>query len=407
MRFRNAITKLFGNVKNYLSTAWKELGTYTSYFSSFGTDIYANEIVRACIRAKAEHSSKSNVRVLKDGDNERVPGNKALQRMIQQRPNIYMNGKDFIYKVRTMLEINNIVFIYIQRDAFGKCIGLYPMPKATYEAVDVGGELYIKFSFNGNGMVTTLSWEDLAVLRKDYNGSDVFTDSNDAILTSLDLLNTTNEGMANAIKSTANLRGILKSTKAMLSPEDAKAQKDRFVSDYMTMANGSGIASLDSTLDFKELNIQPQIANYKSIEELRNNIYRYFGVNEEIIMSKAKTDMWQAFYEGQIEGFLLALSLELTNKIFTISQKNAGYEIIFEANRLDYISIENKLAFVALVDRGAMTPNRWAAMFGLPPQPGGEFPVRRLDTAPTNQTADSVDDNNADDNNGGNEDDKQ
>ena len=60
------------------------------------------------------------------------------------------------------------------------------------------------------------AWDDLAVLRKDYNTSDIFGDSNSSISSSLELLNTTNEGMANAIKSTANLRGILQSKKAML-----------------------------------------------------------------------------------------------------------------------------------------------------------------------------------------------
>ena len=158
-----------------------------------------------------------------------------------------MNGKDFIYKVRTLLEINNIVFVYINRDDTGRCIGLYPMPTAQYEAVDYMGNLYIKFIFP-NGKTMVQSWEDLAVLRKDYNSSDIWGDSNDAIFTSLDLLNTMNQGTANAIKSTANLRGILISKKAMLSPEDAKKQKDQFVKDYMDMTtNGSGIASLSHT----------------------------------------------------------------------------------------------------------------------------------------------------------------
>ena len=59
----------------------------------------------------------------------------------------------------------------------------------------------------------------------------------------------------------------------MLSGPDKKRLKDEFVIDYMNMANGSGIASLDSTQEFVPIALQPQIANYKNIEELRNNIY--------------------------------------------------------------------------------------------------------------------------------------
>lgn len=369
MKFRNAIKSIFGGIKSYITSAWREIGGFTSRFSSFGGDIYANEVVRACIRTLAEHTSKANVKVLRDG----MQGDKRLQRMIQYRPNIYMNGKDFLYKVRTLLEINNVVFIYIMRDDFGKCIGLYPMPTAQLEAVEAAGGLYIKFNFP-SGTTMVHSWEDLAVLRKDYNTSDIWGDSNGAILTSLDLLNTTNEGMANAIKSTANLRGILKSTKAMLSPEDAKKQKDRFVSDYMTMTNGSGIASLDATQEFVPLNIQPQIANYKNVEELRMNIYRYFGVNEDAVLSKLSGDTWEAFYEAKIEPVLIALGLELTNKIFSNRERGFENEIIFESNRMQYMSTANKLALVQMVDRMAMTPNEWRQVMNMAPVPWGDEP---------------------------------
>lgn len=242
INFRNFINAIFGKNKNIVKEGvWREVGSFRSTFSNFGSDIYANEILRSCIRALAEHSSKANVKCIRRIDGGKVEGDKFLEKIIQYRPNVYMNGKDFIYKIRTRLEIDNTAFIFIQRNDFGKCIGLYPMPKAAYEVLDVGGELYIQFNFaNGNKIV--LSWEDLAVLRKDYNTSDIFGDSNTAIINSLELLNTTNQGLSNAIRSTANLRGILKSTKAMLDPSDVKRQKEEFVRDYMSIENEGGIA---------------------------------------------------------------------------------------------------------------------------------------------------------------------
>jgi len=369
VNFRNAIKAIFGGIKNYATSVWKEVGGYTARFSSFGTNVYANEVVRACIRTLAEHTSKANVKVLRNG----LAGDKRLQRMIQYRPNVYMNGKDFLYKVRTLLEINNVVFIYIMRDDLGKCVGLYPMPATQYEAVESGGELYIKFYYPNSTMVH--AWDDLAVLRKDYNTSDIWGDTNDAILTSLELLTTTSEGMANAIRSTANLRGILKTTKAMLSPDDAKKQKDRFVEDYMGLTNSSGIAMLDATQSFEPITIQPQIANYKSVEELRNNIYRYFGVNEEAILSKLSGDSWDAFYEARIEPVLIALGLELTNKIFSQRERGFENEIIFESNRMQYMSTANKLALTNFVDRAIMTPNEVREVLNLAPVPWGDKPM--------------------------------
>lgn len=380
MKIRNAIKSIFGGIKKYVTQSWREIGSYVSRFSSFGTDIYANEVVRACIRTLSEHTSKAHVKVLRSGE----AVDKRLQRVIQYRPNIYMNGKDFLYKVRTLLEINNIVFIYIMRDDFGKVVGLYPMPKADYEAVEVSGNLYIKFSFN-SGLIMTHSWDDLAVLRKDYNSSDIWGDDNSAILTSLDLLQTTSDGMANAIKSTSNLRGIIKSTKAMLSDEDVKNQRDRFVSDYLTMANGSGIASLDSTQTFTPLDLKPQIANYKNIEELRNNIYRYFGVNEDAVLSKLSGDTWEAFYEARIEPVLIALGLELTYKIFT--ERELGYEneIVFESERLKYASTSVKMSMVQLIDRGILTINEYRDILNLGKVEGGDVRVIRKEYAEANK----------------------
>lgn len=381
MRITSAIKALFGQIKNYVGTAWREVNGYFSKFTPFGRDIYANDVVRACVRALAEHTSKANVKVIRrDNNGERIDGDKHLQRLIQYRPNIYMNGKDFLYKVRTLLESYNTVFIYIKRDDTGRCIGLYPIPNCTADAIDVGGELYIKF-YLPDGTQLAASWEDLAVLRKDYNKSDIFGDTNEAILTSLELLNTTNQGMANAIKSTANLRGIIKSTKAMLSDEDVKDIQERFVKSYMTIANTSGVAALDSTQEFIPLELKPQIANYKNIEELRNNIYRYFGVNEDVLMSKVKGDEWEAFYESRLEPFLIALGLELTNKIFTDRERGFGNEIIFEANRLAYASTSAKMNMVQLVDRGVLTLNEYREILNLSPVEGGDIRIIRKEYA--------------------------
>lgn len=369
LTIKERIKSIFTNKEPAITSTWREIGSYQSYFTANNADLYASEVVRSCIRPLAEHTSKANVKVLRDG----VESDKRLQRMIQYRPNPYMNGKDFLYKVRTHLEINNVSFIYIMRDETSKCIGLYPMPKAAYAGKNYKDRLYIEFRFD-NGVKMIHSWDDLAVLRKDYNSSDLFGDSNSAIYNSLDLLNTTNEGMSNAIKSTANLRGILKSTKAMLSDDEVQKQKNRFVADYLAVTNTSGIAALDSTLDFTPVELKPHLANYKQIEELRNNIYRYFGVNEDVIQSKLTGDTWEAFYEAKIEPVLLALGLELTYKIFTDRELGFNNEIFFESNRMQYMSTSNKLELVQMVDRMAMTPNEWREVMNLAPVPWGDEP---------------------------------
>ena len=348
--------------------------------------------MRSCVRALAEHSSKANAKAIRYESDEQKPGDKRLEKMIQHKPNIYMNGKDFIYKVRTRLELDNNAFIYIQRDDFGKCVGLYPMPKATYQALDYGGKLFVEFKFlNGQKMVA--SWDDLAILRKDYESSDIFGTSNEPILTTLSLLSTTQQGLENAIESTANLRGIIKSTKTMLKPADLKLIRDKFVEDFMDVTNEGGIAALDASQEFEPISLNPTTANYKHIEELRNNVYRYFGVNDDILLSKAVGDSWQAFYESRLEPFLIALGLELTNKIFSDRERGFGNEIIFESNRMQYMSMADKMKLTDLVDRGIMSPNEVRRALNLAPYEGGDAIVRRLDTKPIDETDTKKEDN--------------
>lgn len=355
-------------------TTFKELGTYKATFGAFGKDIYKSDDVRTCIRALSEHTSKANPRCTV----------KRIERLLQLRPNRYMNGKDFLAKLRNYLEIKNTAFVFLNRDNKGDVIEFYPIPYASFEGLEYKDRLFIRFDFQGDSARRlVVPWEDLAVLRKDYVFSEIAGESNEPLLPTLDVISTMDKGLQNAVKSTANLRGILKSTKAMLSPETLKQQKDQFVKDYMDIENEGGIASLDATQDFKELNLKPTTATAEEASAYRERVYRYFGVNEKIIMSNYTESEYDAFYESRIEPFLVALSLELTYKIFTDREISFGAEVWYESNRLQYASAKTKIQMVALVDRGLMTPNEYRALFNMAPYEGGDEFVLRLDTAKT------------------------
>lgn len=382
MKERRSILDLFKKEKpNQTQTysTFKELGTFQAFFSAFGKDIYCSDDVRTCIRTLSEHTSKANPRC----------NVKEIERLLSLKPNKYMNGKDMLAKLRNILEIKNTAFLYIERDNLNKVIGFYPVPFQSFQAVEHNNRLFIKFEFAGDATDSlVVAWEDLAVLRKDYVYSDIFGESNKPLLPTLDVVNTIDAGLKNAVKSTANLRGILKSTKAMLSPEDVRKQKDTFVRDYMNIDNEGGIASLDATQEFKEINLKPTTATAEEAKAYRDRVYRYFGVNEKIITSNYTESEYDAFYESRIEPFLIALSLELTRKIFSDRELSYGNQIWFESNRLQYASAKTKISMVALVDRGLMTPNEYRALFNMSPYEGGDDFVLRLDTQKTGDSTD-------------------
>ena len=115
----------FKPLKSLKQAKWKELGAYTAQFYPFGNDMYKSDIVRSCIRPLAEHTSKANA----------VCTNKVIERILNMSPNMYMNGKDFLYKTRTLLELRNTVFIYIERDDRGAVKGFCPVPYTYFEGI--------------------------------------------------------------------------------------------------------------------------------------------------------------------------------------------------------------------------------------------------------------------------------
>lgn len=370
---------IFRPLKSAKQTRWKELGAYTAIFSPFGQNMWQSDLVRSCIRPIAEHTSKAHATCSKKPE---------IAKILNVSPNMYMNGKDFLAKIRLWLEIKNTAFIYIARDDTGKPTSFYPVPYASFEALDYLGGLYIKFQFNNS---TTrdyvFPWEDLAILRKDYYQSDIWGDDNAAILPKLDLINTAEQGVANAVRATANLRGILKSTKAMLSPESLKEQKEQFVTDYLNLENSGGIASIDASQDFIPITMNPSVTDSQTLKQLREDVYRYFGVNDKILTSDYNEEDMEAFYQSKIEPFLIAISEELTRKVFTKREQDLGNTIVYESNRMEYASNKTKLNMVQLVDRAIMTPNELRRAFNMAPYEGGDEYIRRLDTTPTGEEA--------------------
>lgn len=370
---------IFRPLKSAKQTRWKELGAYTAIFSPFGQNMWQSDLVRSCIRPIAEHTSKAHATCSKKPE---------IAKILNTNPNMYMNGKDFLAKVRLWLEIKNTAFIYIARDDTGKPTSFYPVPYASFEALEYLGGLYIKFQFNNStARDYVFPWDDLAVLRKDYYQSDIWGDDNSAILSKLDLINTAEQGVANAVRATANLRGILKSTKAMLSPDSLKEQKEQFVTDYLNLENSGGIASIDATQDFIPITMNPSVTDAQTLKQLREDVYRYFGVNDKILTSDYNEEDMEAFYQSKIEPFLIALSEEMTRKVFTRREQDLGNAIIYESNRMGYSSNKTKLNMVQLVDRGILSPNELRQMFNMAPYEGGDEYIRRLDTMPTGTEA--------------------
>jgi HK97 family phage portal protein len=353
-------------------TTLRMLNGFAPIFTSTSTDAYDSDIVRSAVDAIARNAAKLRPKHVRRKDGQVQLTESNLERLLAVRPNPHMDAYSFLYKVVTQLYMKNNSFIFIDWDSTGGVRALYPINAPTVQLMESKGEIFAKFMFLG-GQQIVLPYSDLIHLRRFFYSNDLYGETSErALMPTLDLIHTTDEGIKNAVKSSAYLRGLLKFSN-MLKPEDMKRQRDLFISDYMDITNNGGIAATDAKADYIELKNDPKMVDEKVMQAAKTKVFNYFGVNESIIKSDYSEDQWNAFYESTIEPIAIQLSLEFTSKLFTSKEQGYGNEIIFESNRLQYASNKTKVEVVTmLVDRGMMSLNQGLEVFNLPPIEGGE-----------------------------------
>lgn len=348
------------------------MGNYDAVFTAFNGDIYSSDIVRACIHTFATHAAKAQAKHIRKVDGMVQTLNSEIEYLLTKRPNPHMSAYDFVYKVATQRENNNNAYVLIQSE-MGRVTGLYPIDYSTLETLEYNNETYVRFIFR-NGKQLTVPYSDVIHLRKFFNKDDMYGESNySALYQALEVINVTNQGISNMVKSSANIRGILKFSTSMLSAKDLKQQRDDFITDYLDINNNGGVVATDTKADYIPITNEPKIIDAGQMELLESKIYNYFNTNKAIVTSKFTDEEWAAYYESVLEPFFIQFGLELTTKIFTKKELSHGNEIIFTTNKLQYATVEKKLSVVtSLVDRGMMSINQGLEVFNLPPVEDGD-----------------------------------
>jgi len=357
---------------------------------------YEADVVRSAVDAIARNTAKLKPKHIRRVGKEIIPIGGQVERLLQVRPNPHMNAYDFLYKVITNLMLDNNVFIYPVWQN-GTLTALWPVNCGQAEFLEDNNKtIFLRFYFN-MGEQAVLPYSEILHLRRHFYRSDMLGENNKAINSTLEAVLTSNQGIGQAIKTSANLRGILK-YQGLLKEADIKANKERFVNEFMTVSNSGGVAALDSKADYVELKNDPKIVNAAQMKELRDNVYRYFGVNENIVMGNYNEDQWDAFYESTIEPLAVQMSLEFTGKLFTDRERGRGNEIIFEANRLQYASTKTKVTMIKeMMPLGLFTTNQALEIFNLAPVEGGDKRIVSLnyvDASKANLYQVGQDDNN-------------
>ena len=356
-----------------------------NYISWNGT-IYDSDIVRSCIRPKVKATGKLVAKHLRDvvdaeGHHELKVNPSNAIRFILDEPNPLMTGQMLQEKLATQLCLNSNAFALIIRDDYGSPMEIYPIIARTVDAVyDSAGRLRLKFTLNNN-KVYEFPYEDIIHLRQDFNENDIFgTPIAPVLVPLLDVVTTTDQGVINAIKNSSIIRWLLKFTNSMRK-EDLKSQAKDFADNFLATSEGMGVAAVDAKADAQQINPTDYVPNAAQMDRTTKRIFDLFNTNDAIVSSKYTEEQYNSYFDAEVEPVLIQLGGEYTRKLFTRRERVFGNKIVFEASAWDSASISTKLNLQAMVDRGALTPNEWRATLNLAPVPGGDDPIRRLDTA--------------------------
>ena len=356
-----------------------------NYISWNGT-IYDSDIVRSCIRPKVKATGKLVAKHLRDvvdaeGHHELKVNPSNAIRFILDEPNPLMTGQMLQEKLAAQLCLNSNAFALIIRDDYGSPMEIYPIIARTVDAVyDSAGKLRLKFTMNNN-KVYEFPYDDIIHLRQDFNENDIFgTPIAPVLVPLLDVVTTTDQGVINAIKNSSIIRWLLKFTNSMRK-EDLKSQAKDFADNFLATSEGMGVAAVDAKADAQQINPTDYVPNAAQMDRTTKRIFDLFNTNDAIVSSKYTEEQYNSYFDAEVEPVLIQLGGEYTRKLFTRRERVFGNKIVFEASAWDSASISTKLNLQAMVDRGALTPNEWRATLNLAPVPGGDDPIRRLDTA--------------------------
>lgn len=348
------------NNANNMNESLTTFTTRAPIFSSFQGSIYEMELTRSIIHAKAKHTAKLS---------PHIEGNayKELANTLKFKPNEFQSTYDFLYRLRTLYEVDTYAFIIpLMSDDNLSIKGFYPLKSEQVEIMEYNGVVFLKYSFL-DGTKAAIEYDRVGVLSKMNYRQDFLGDGNGVLNETLSLLDVQKQGVQDAIKQSARI-DFMARLGGTVRPEDIERERKNFTQANLSRDNKSGVMMFDQKyIEVKQIEHKSYIPDEKQMSYVKNNLFSYFGINEDILQNKYNEDIWNAFYEGEIEPFAVQLSLAMTNMLFTSKEKAYNNYVHFSANRLQYASNKTKLdVSQTLFDRGIFGTHEVADIWNMP-----------------------------------------
>ena len=363
------IEKIFGKRKPQPTngqplTTMETFTAYAPVFSSWGGQLYESALVREAIYAKARHIMKLKFEM-------RGSAQRSLYNAVKIRPNPWSTWPDFLERCNNIYETQNNLILTPVLDEFDQTRGFWPVYPSGCEVKEApDGVPFLVFQMS-NGQARAMELDRCALIRKHQLRNDFFGDGNDCLTPTMELINTFEQSIMEGVKNAATYRFMAQVTNYMFDEDLAKERK-RF--DKLNFQEGGGGLLLfnNNVTNVKQLEATKNLVDKDQQELIERNVWRYFGVSEEVIMNTATPEKLSAFYDGEIEPFAIKMSDGISAMIYSDREISAGNRAFLAANRLQYMSISDKVSMSQqLGDRGALLIDEIRDLFNYAPLPDG------------------------------------
>lgn len=356
------IDRIFGKRKPAGDKPLTTVETFTAYspvFTSWGGQIYESALVREAIYAKARHIMKLKFDM--QGSAQR-----SLYNAVKVRPNPWSTWPDFLERCNNIYETENNLIIIPVLDDLGATKGFWPVFPSGCEVKEDNGDPFLVFQLQ-NGQRRAMELNRCAIIRKHQLKNDFFGENNAPLTPTMEMNNTFEQAIMEGVKNAATYRFMAQVTNYMFD-EDLKKERKRFDKLNFESGEGGGLLLFNNNVtNIKQLEAAKNLVDKDQQELIERNVWRYFGVNEKIIMNTATPEELSTFFDGEVEPFSIKMSDGLTGMIYTDRELVAGNKATLTANRLQYMSVADKVSVSQqLGDRGALLIDEIRELFNYP-----------------------------------------
>ena len=368
--------KIFGKSEQQKAreavTVFRLLSGYKPVFHSWGGELYEDELIRASIDAIARNASKLEVTL-------QGSAKPKMQTELRKRPNGFMTWSQFLYRLTTILEMQNTAIIVPVTNDTGETVGVFPVYYTALEVVAYKNVPWLRMEFSNNTHAA-VPLANVGIMTRYQYRNDLFGESNKALFPTATLIDMQNQAIEQGVKMAASYQ-FMATLRNYVDEEDLVNERARFTESNLMKEDASGLLLFPNTYEnVQQIKTTPYVVDPEQMKLIRTNVFDYFGTNEDILQNKAYGDAWAAFYEGCIEPLAIQMSEVLTNMLFTSKEQANGSFVMATSNRLQYMTNKDKADTTAiLADRGLVTVNEIRSIWNLPPMPpglGDVVPVR-------------------------------